>query len=179
MNKTIFEQALEKTLKHEGGFVNDVDDSGGATNHGISLRFLRAEGYEVDLDGDGDTDAEDMKLLDQDKAGEIYKEFFWDKWGYEEIRHANIGAKIFDMSVNMGASQAHKITQRACNKMGKDLVVDGIIGSQTKRIINSIDEDDALLEGLRLEQVAFYNRLVEQKPVLNKFLKGWTRRALT
>ena len=176
---TNFEKALEKTLKHEGGFVDDVDDSGGATNHGISLRFLRLEGYELDLNDDGETDAEDMKLLDKDKAGEIYKEFFWDKWGYDEIRHAEVGAKIFDMCVNMGASQAHKITQRACNKMGKDLVVDGIIGSQTRQTINSLENGEALLEGLRLEQVAFYNRLVEKKPVLNKFLKGWTRRALT
>ena len=85
---------------------------------------------------------------------------------------------MFDMSVNMGARQAHKITQRACNKMGMNLVVDGIAGTQTRNTINSIDNADALLEGLKMEQVAFYNRLVEQKPVLNKFIKGWTRRAL-
>lgn len=175
---TNFEKALEKTLEHEGGFVNDVDDSGGATNFGISLRFLKAEGYELDLDNDGDTDAEDMKLLDVDTAGEIYKEYFWDKWGYDSIRHADVAAKMFDMSVNMGARQAHKITQRACNKMGMNLVVDGIAGTQTRNTINSIDNADALLEGLKMEQVAFYNRLVEQKPVLNKFIKGWTRRAL-
>ena len=32
------DNAIEKTLAHEGGYVNDPDDPGGETNFGISKR---------------------------------------------------------------------------------------------------------------------------------------------
>ena len=37
-----FESAIKKTLKHEGGYNEVKGDAGGATNFGISLRFLKS-----------------------------------------------------------------------------------------------------------------------------------------
>ena len=31
-----FESWFDRTIEHEGGFVNDPDDKGGATNYGIT-----------------------------------------------------------------------------------------------------------------------------------------------
>lgn len=178
----LFERGLKVVLHHEGGFVHDVDDPGGATNYGISLRFLKsvvqgvkARGITVDLDGDGDVDPDDIRLLDPEMAGELYYEFFWDK-RFEELQDP-VAIKTFDYTVNMGKRQAVKLLQRACNKTtSADLIVDGILGSKTIEAARC-SYTPALLWNLNKEAMKFYNRLVEQKPELKKFLNGWGNRA--
>lgn len=44
--------AAKKLLGVEGELSDDPDDRGGITKHGVSLRFLAAEGV-FDEDGDG------------------------------------------------------------------------------------------------------------------------------
>ncbi len=59
-----FEKAVEKVLEHEGGYVDHKNDPGGATNYGISLRFVKqSTGIDLDVDGDGDIDADDIKAM--------------------------------------------------------------------------------------------------------------------
>ncbi|HVL21832.1 MAG TPA: glycosyl hydrolase 108 family protein, partial [Amaricoccus sp.] len=57
-------------VRREGGYVNDPDDPGGATNHGVTLGTLRRLG--LDLTGDGTIDARDVRALPPGKAAEIY-----------------------------------------------------------------------------------------------------------
>lgn len=71
---TKFEEALENTLAFEGGFNDVKGDKGGATKYGISLNFLKSE--KIDIDGDKDTDADDIRLLDRVKVTKLYKEHF-------------------------------------------------------------------------------------------------------
>ena len=42
-----FEKAHEFTSRWEGGYVNHAADPGGATNFGISLRFLKSQGLDI------------------------------------------------------------------------------------------------------------------------------------
>lgn len=77
-NDKNFEKALQFTLKWEGGFVNLPDDPGGATKYGISLKYAQMVG--LDKDNDGDTDAEDIKLLTVQDAMDKYKRDFWDSY---------------------------------------------------------------------------------------------------
>jgi lysozyme family protein len=55
-----FNQAVKVILQHEGGYVDNPNDPGGATNYGISLRFLADHPESGDFNGDGEVDAEDI-----------------------------------------------------------------------------------------------------------------------
>lgn len=184
MQDKTFIQAVETVLAHEGGFVNDPVDPGGATNWGVSLRFMVAVG-EIDLDGDGfadfdfdhdgDIDADDVRAMTRDDAIRVYRDHWWNKYGYDALP-AGIGAKVFDLAVNMGARQAHKLLQRACRACGANVTDDGILGPVTRTVIADTDQW-ALLTALRSEAAGFYRGLVIAKPQFEKFVAGWLRRA--
>ena len=169
-----FDLAIPHVLRHEGGWVDDPVDPGGATNYGISLRFAQQEG--LDFDGDGDVDADDVRGLTQAQAGEIYRERFWDRYGYEQITDQRIAAKVFDACVNTGPVRAHRFLQRALCAVGRAVEVDGSAGPKTIAATNEADSDRLMVELIR-EQANFYRTLAELKPRLAKFLKGWMRRA--
>lgn len=173
-----FEEAIKVILKHEGGYTNDKDDPGGATDYGISLRFLKDHG--IDLNGDGKVNEMDIKSLTKEKAIKIYKQYWWDKYHYEAINSIYYATKVFDMAVNMGGKQAHILVQRAVNHCGYALIVDGILGGKSLGAINEIylhgRGDDLRIE-TQEEQEYFYRNLVTQKPKFKKYLKGWLRRA--
>lgn len=163
---------------HEGGFVDHSNDPGGATNFGVSLRFLRQEG--IDIDGDGDVDINDIRALTAAKSRDIYKEKFWIPCKCAQIRSTIIAAKVFDMAVNMGQRQAFKLVQRAVNALQyeHDLVVDGLVGVKTIDALNDLEtKDHELIDAIREEQADFYENLIHNKPELADFRLGWLRRA--
>ena len=75
-----FESAIKQTLIHEGGYNEVKGDAGGATNFGISLRFLKGLDDNLDLadiNNDGKIDSLDIKNLTEEHAKKIYFEEFW------------------------------------------------------------------------------------------------------
>ena len=182
---TIFDWAVENVLHHEGGWVNNPNDPGGATNFGISLRYLQARGDldgdglpDGDLDGDGDVDIDDIRLASRDDAIELYRTGFWNPGRFGEVQSSLVAVKSFDMAVNMGSKQAWKLVQRACNKLGSQLIVDGKVGANTLKAVNSYRKTDyQLIETIRERQANFYETLIERKPSLDEFRLGWRRRA--
>ena len=171
-----FEKAATVILAHEGGFSNHSADPGGATNFGISLRWLRSQGLYGDLDDDGDVDIDDIKAIDLEAATRIYHEKWWNKYHYDRFVDCSIATKVFDMSVNMGGNRAHRILQQSINALGGNLVVDGVIGPITMKSAN-IEDADVLLEEIRAEQKRFYLRLIAKRPALAVFRNGWIARA--
>lgn len=72
-----FARCLPALLRHEGGYVNHPRDPGGVTNLGITLGTARA--YRLHLDGDGDVDADDVRLLTPETAVLVYRDGYWSR----------------------------------------------------------------------------------------------------
>lgn len=177
MTDTYFDNAIEHVLTNEGGYNDIEDDLGGATNFGISLRFLKLA--EEDIDGDGHIDAKDIHSIDRKTAKEIYKTYFWDHYKLEKVNSLTIATKMLDMFVNMRGKTAAKICQRALINVGFELNIDGILGTISFTRINSaiITLPNSFGNQICLEQQDVYVRICENNPSQIKFLRGWLKRA--
>ena len=171
--------AVKNVLKHEGGLSDHPNDPGDITNFGISLRFIKAAG--LDIDDDEHINKNDILALTKQRAKEIYKQEWWDRYHYGCIENQDIANKVLDMSVNMGPKRAHKILQTSINRLReKPITIDGIIGNQTFQAIQKLHEDGEsceLLGELRDNSAHFYINLVADNPALRAFLRGWLNRA--
>jgi len=152
-----FNQAIEKTLINEGGYVNDPSDAGGETKFGISKRAYPTV---------------DIKNLTVDGAKAIYKKDYWDKLKADEIVSQKVANELFDTAVNMGVRTASKLMQ-GCS----GAYVDGIIGTQSLETINAMDEELLLLR-FKLAKISRYAYLAKKRPANKKYLLGWINRAL-
>jgi lysozyme family protein len=170
-----FELAFQKLLKDEGGFVNDKADSGGATNLGISLNFLK--GLHRDINGDHVIDVNDIRDLTPDIVRPIYKTAFWDYSGsIDSIKSQSIANLLFGMRVNMGVISANKLLQQSVYHAVLD--DDGIIGPESINAINSI-RPAPLLEDYKSSLRQRYQAIVQKNPQDEKFLPGWFNRLAT
>ena len=168
-----FEKAMEIVFRHEGGYVNDPDDPGGETKYGISKRSYP----ELDITG-----------LTKEEAKEIYKRDWWNKYKFCRLP-GEVGIKIMDLAINIGAKPAIKILQEAGNNVvPKDdprdylsnLEVDGIIGDLTIFRIYDVfhDYNRNLIDQIRLLAIKRYIDIIERNPIQIKYLKGWIKRVL-
>lgn len=171
-------------VAREGGFVNDPDDPGGATKHGVTIGTMKRLG--IDLDGDGDVDIDDVKLITVDKAVEIYLKHYFYGPKIDQLPEA-LQASVFDMYVNAG-SNAVKILQRLLNRMGAALSDDGVIGPMTLGAVARADElrgpPIALVESYGMARREYYYRLADARPASRKYVRrrdggkgGWIIRA--
>lgn len=177
----VFELAIPPVLDHEGGWVNDPNDHGGATNWGVSLRYLIAINAvkshpELDLNHDGQIDWHEVQAMTKEEASSIYKSDWWDAFHYGQINDQRVATKILDMSINMGHTRAHKMVQQALNSCGKPVGIDGALGNLSFAAINQTDPA-GFLHILCQVQASFYRAIVAHDPNQSKFLKGWLRRA--
>lgn len=123
MSDDIFSAAHKFTARWEGGFSDNPRDPGGVTNHGVSMRWLKALGR--DMNGDGMVDRRDIIDLKAAQATALFREHFWAAQKLNELP-ALVAVCQYDASVNMGLFQAARVLQRACNSQpGPPLVVDG------------------------------------------------------
>jgi lysozyme family protein len=111
-------------VAREGGYVNDPDDPGGATNFGVTIHTMRRLG--LDLDRDGTVTAADVRMLTRDQAVAIFLEHSYTRPLIAELPQP-LRASVFDMYLNAGAN-AVKILQRLMVDMGYAVAVDGALG---------------------------------------------------
>jgi len=125
-----FEQADKFRMRWEGGLSDDAADPGGITNYGVSLRFLRSLGH--DVDGDGDIDADDIRCLTPAGAALILRQEFWTCQDLDSFPPL-LAIAHYDASVNCGRGRAVRCLQAACNAFdGPKIDEDGRLGPKTR-----------------------------------------------
>ncbi len=160
-------------LKHEGGFVNDPADRGGATNLGITQQTLTEwRGVPVSVD--------DVKNLTESEARDIYETRYLKKPKIDWLPFPHPQIFVFDMAVNHGPSRAVKILQKTINKAGFGTIgVDGGMGPMTNNAATAAHEamgnyfQNAMVE----ERKAFYEKIIANNPSQERFRNGWMNRA--
>lgn len=167
-----FNLSIPTVLRHEGGFVNNAADPGGATKYGVSLRWLKSQGLAGDINHDGDIDIADIRALTPEMASAFYRTQWWDKYGYGNILPQAVATKIFDTSVNVGPVRAHTFVQQAVGVTPTT----GVFGPITLGKVNSINSV-TLLSALQEIQAGFYRSLVAKDSARQQFLNGWLNRA--
>lgn len=180
---TSFEAAIKVVLRHEGGWVSDPKDLGGETNFGISTLIIQREGItnaqlglpvgNPVIDGRAPGWLQTMKV---EAAERIYRQLFWDRYGYAGIADQLVATKVFDCAVNCGPSRAHAMAQRAAAQCGAPCDVDGILGPDTFKAINA-SEPRAFVTAFAAEMRAHYERIIIARPANEKFRSNWMRRA--
>lgn len=171
-----FKIAMQTVYKHEGHLSNDSDDPGGITNYGISLRYLRAS--HIDINNDGKIDKNDIIKLTMTEADSIYFKQWYLQYHYNLLTNQKILTKILDLSVNVGACEAHKLIKRAINLslITSNILINCELEDNYLRLINTISPTIMDLN-LISQQEKFYQTIVKNNPALHVFLKGWLARA--
>ena len=165
-----FARRLAFVLAKEGGFVDHPQDPGGATNLGISLRFARSLGRVVDLDGDEDVDAEDIRLITPAIAADIYRSEFWAPVRGDELP-APLDLVVFDAAVNNGVGQAVRWLQGALG-----VARDGAFGPRTLAALRARNDLAALVREVLAQRMALHATLAARQPAM---VLGWSRRLAT
>lgn len=172
----------EEIVAREGGYVNDPDDPGGATNHGVTIHTLRRLG--LDLDGDGDVDRADVRRLSRAQAVEIFVTHYFERPRIADLPEA-LQASVFDMYVNAGA-HAVRILQRLLCEMGWPVEVDGAIGPQTIAAAHkaAAAAPAHLADAYGIARRNYYYALADRRPASRKYARrrdggkgGWILRA--
>ena len=179
--KSVKDLATE-IVAREGGFVNDPDDPGGATNHGVTLGTLRRLG--LDLTGEGRIDVADVRRLTAAQAVDIYVEHYFTRTGIAALPE-ELQPSVFDMYVNAGGN-AVKVLQRLLGDMGFPCDADGQIGPQTIRAAQMAYEaaPSHLADAYGIARRNYYYALADARPASRKYARrrdggkgGWITRA--
>jgi lysozyme family protein len=163
MSSSPFAASLPFVLRWEGGYVNDPDDPGGATNKGVTQRVYDDWRKRQGLP------ARDVRQLEEAELQAIYEAEYWLPPRCDLLQ-GQLDLVQFDTAVNMGVGRAIRMLQGA---LGCD--VDGDFGPATRKSAEACSLG-ATIEAYCDAREAYYRRLAEQNPKLKVFLKGWLNR---
>ena len=164
---------LTNIVNAEGGFVDNPNDSGCATNFGITEKVARHHGYTGVM--------RDMEVA---FAFTVYSNVYWHSVNGDELikRSESVTAEVVDTGVNCGPRTAVRMLQRSLNVLNGrnviylDLKADGIAGAATLNALSSYlreRDEETLVKMLNVLQGAHYVELAERREKDESFIYGW------
>lgn len=171
-----FENAFDDLIGIEGDFIDDPDDSGGATRFGVTEAVARNHGY-----------TGSMRDFPIEMAQHIYRIAYWDINNLTAVAVMSqpIAFEMFDTGANCGPGVAANFLQRSLNVLNRqqkdfpDIEVDGSIGPASLSALSSYLNlrgkrgEVVLMRQLNCLQGARYTELAERREKDERFLFGW------
>ncbi len=166
-----FERALPHILRVEGGYVDDPDDTGGATNFGVTQKTYNKSR--------GNKPRKHVKDITENEVAAIYEKMYW-RAGRCDALSWPVSLAHMDGMVQHRPKDAVRMLQSAVNRFDHELVVDGLIGAKTLAAANQC-ASDRLVEELLWQRIAYYRGLANHRNTTRrkanrKFLPIWIRR---
>lgn len=153
-------------LQWEGGFVNDPNDLGGATNKGITIgtfaEYKKRKGQKAPT-------VTDLKNISDAEWYNVFKSLYWDRWKADEIKNQSVANILVDW---VWASGSHGI-KRPQRLLG--VKADGIVGKQTIAAVNAMDAA-TLFKMIKDDRAKFIDEICKARPKNEKYRKGWMNR---
>lgn len=160
-----FDACVAEVLRHEGGYVDDRRDPGGATNMGITRATLAAwRGKPVSK--------ADVRSLTRAEAIRIYRARYWHAVSGDSLP-SGLDMVAFDGCVNSGEDRSERWLQAAVGA-----TVDGEIGPATIAKARSADAGTAINRALD-NRLAFMRQARHGKTgalLWPTYGKGWQAR---
>lgn len=147
-----FDEAFDKLIGHEGGYVNNPSDKGGETKYGISKNAYPRE---------------NIAELTLERAKAIYLHDYWGPAGCDVVPDV-LRFSLFDFAVNSSPKTAIKHLQKLVG-----VFADGIIGPHTLAAIQ-LSPPVRLAIAFNLDRLLFWSDLAD----FNHFGAGWVRRGV-
>ena len=175
-------ELASEIIAREGGYVDDPDDPGGATNFGVTIHTMRRLG--MDLTRDGVVDALDVRALTRGQAVTLFLGHYYERPGIARLPES-LQASVFDMYVNAGG-HAVKILQRLLAQFGEPVKVDGAIGPETLGAAARVMEKapDHFVDAYGIARRNYYYKLADARAASRKYARrsdggkgGWITRA--
>lgn len=163
--------AIAYVRRNEGGFVDNPNDRGLATNGGISLKFYQQF-------CDPHATARTIQELSDSDIDNLYHDLFWLKLPYAKLTNQHICNYLFDFCINAGEFHGVQNAQRALQVANRRLTLrdDGLMGDLTVEELNNASV--AFLPVFMATRVGYYRSLVAAHPDQIIFLSGWINRSL-
>ena len=171
-NKPDYKLILPRISNWEGGIANNKNDYGGYTNRGISIYTWQALAPVLyGIPGNQDT----LKTLKKEQWEGVVK-YFWDKATYSNsINSQPVSEYFFECLWGQG----HCFNpQRVLNKLGYNLIIDGVIGQNTINAVNDAisKNEERLLFELHNRNLEHFQDLCKIDSRQKIFLQGWQNR---
>lgn len=162
-----YNEALRRVLVHEGGFVNDPQDPGGATLHGVTQAVYDAYRRNRGLATRPLSARLENETIWLSERADIYRNQYWNPIQGDRLP-PGVDYAVFDGAVNSGVKQSVKWLQRA---LGVDRV-DGIMAEVTLSAARNHPNKAKLVADICAARMAFLRNL----RTFARFGRGWTAR---
>lgn len=187
-----FAPVWEKTiLPHEGGYTNNIHDSGNWTGCREGKGRMLGTKYGISACRYGTSLLKKgiiIKHLTKAQARELFYRDYWLKFHFEKLASQGIAEELCDEAVNLGSPEPllekvwKEIEWSRSKETPYSVPVPPRFTPETVAWINEYTRDRehriSMYNSIRQKRVKFYVDLVQKKPIYKQFFYSWIARSV-